>query len=502
MSRLRRPNETMTNPGARHSAIWVAALVALLAVVAIPSFASNASAASVVPATNANQQWAYGASEWQNTSVHFGNGSLGVKAYFAWTVIYTRTNISTTTHAWEVQKTETGDLFGEFCSANCSNSSSTRGNLSLTGWEQVTAFFNTTSNSTVLLNGTPVAAYGITNESFRAAGNLTESSSWSWVGFTGSPQATSTYFSLAITGHHAIAFQPALGILPKNVTAGDNWTSSANYTASGAWNATAILAHTGLGGHQSVARPTYNGSLALSGGLTLFGADLGTITLRNGQVDQVIVLGTNGPFFLHEGVIFLPGVLDLFSVGGSHPWDSDAQGMASLRSDRIDVAPGDGALGITASSSGYAGAASALAPGGPAAIAPAASSTPSGELQAQPESVAQAQSAASCMVGHCGSPVGSSPAGGALFLGVVVVVVVALVVGAFGVVEYRSWAKRTYRSKNLVGPLPDAWQHPVAPGAVLTAPVRPAEGGSVPPPTEGPMSPPRMPPQGPAFPPR
>jgi hypothetical protein len=492
----------MTTQGARRTTIWVAVLAACLAVLALPLVTAGASAAPVATGASGTQQWAYGASEWQNTSLTFGNGSLSEKAHFAWAAIYTRTATSNTSHAWEVQQTEAGDLFGQFCSSNCSNANSTRGNLSIQGWEQVATFFNTTSTATVLLNGSLVPAYGVTNESFAIAGNLTESADWSWVSLAGSPESTSTYFAVALTGTHQIQFTPALGILPQNVSVGDNWSANANYSASGAWDAAVTFAHTGVLGHTTVLRNNDGGNLTLSGSLTLWGADVGTLTLRNGQVTQIIVLGTDGPFLLHDGVIFLPGVLDLFAVGGSHPWDSDAQGLATLRSDRVDVASNGGALAIVSESTGVSGAASAIQPSGPSTVSPAASGGPSAEMQSQPEAVPVAEASASCMVGHCGGTTGASGLGGSsLLLAVVVGVAIAAVIGTFGVVEYRSWASRTHRSKSLVGSLPLETQHPVAPGAILTQPTRPADQAA-PTPVNAPAFPPRSPPGGPSFPPQ
>jgi len=207
----------------------------------------------------------------------------------------------------------------------------------------------------------------------------------------------------------------------------------------------------------------------------LFGRDLGTVTLNNGVTTDVIVLAVPGPFALHEGLILIPSGADLFATT-SHPWDSDGLGITSFATDRVDIRLLHGAFfRLDAATSSYSGTASSVAPesavGG---VTPAASgSEPSGELQAQPETPAQAQQASACLAGQCGTS-GTAGLSSAFGFALIAGLAVALVVGSVGVIEYRRWAARGRRSQSLTGAYLGETMQPVAPGATLVTPTRPA----------------------------
>src|SRR5262249_6316903 len=141
-----------------------------LGVLGLPGLATAAQAPA---ASLSTEQWAYGAEAWSNASVNLPNATLSVHGFLGWHVVLTATNVSSTMRAWEAQRTMAGSFFADYCQPNCT-APAAHGNLSVLGWEQDTGFANITSNAVVYEHGTPVAAFGIANASFRNAGDLTE----------------------------------------------------------------------------------------------------------------------------------------------------------------------------------------------------------------------------------------------------------------------------------------------------------------------------------------
>ena len=110
-------------------------------------------------------------------------------------------------------------------------------------------------------------------------------------------------------------------------------------------------------------------------------------------------------------------------------------------------------------------------------------------LQAQPESVAQAQSNNACDLGQCG-PASASVAGAPLGLVLVIGLIAVLVVGSVSVIEYRVWARKR-AERGLIG----------SPSPIRAAnPSQSVSGGYMVPPgasQSAPTSPPKEPPQTP-----
>ncbi len=470
---------------------------AFLLVLAIPSLTPAANASPVTPAgiTTSGSQWAYGGWTWANSSLTFPNGTLEVTSFFGWHVIYTATNTSNSTTMLEVERTAGAQVTASFCSPGCGNATATA-NLSIQGWERSFGFVNLTRDATVTLNGSQaVPAWGITNQSGSDRENLTESVDFATTAHGG--HALSSYLAVSAATEHAISFASPLGVVPKGVAPGDSWTSSANYTATGAWNASILYAHTGILGTTASGRLAPSGSFAGNGSLTLYGTDFGAETLANGETTQAIGILVAGPYTIHEGLLLIPSDLDVFSTG-IHPWDGYGFGSAALRTDRADLRmDGNAAPQVAAAESGYAGAPSAITPvSPPTKVGPAAASAPAqGEIQGEPENPTVAEQQSACLISACGGATpGPTGPGGFIGLGVVVGLLVVVVVGTVGVIEYRQWQKRSRRSRDLVGHVYDGSSGAVPPGTTLTAPTRPADGTgsglpSAPPEESGPSAP-------------
>ncbi|MCI4360330.1 MAG: hypothetical protein L3J91_01365, partial [Thermoplasmata archaeon] len=133
--------------------------------------------------------------------------------------------------------------------------------------------------------------------------------------------AASDALYVAGSAHASVSFAPALGLVPLNVTNGAAWNSTSEFNASGAWSAQANWYRTSVLGTTSSGSFSPSGTVQGSGSVALQGADLGNITLSNGQTVPVIALAWTGPFDDVDGVILIPHDFDLFGNGG-HDWSS------------------------------------------------------------------------------------------------------------------------------------------------------------------------------------
>jgi hypothetical protein len=454
-------------------------VVAILAMV-FPALAASAQGSPVAPtgassatlstSASTSQQWAYGGSKWVNVSVQLGNASYAAHAFFGWQVVFTATNTTLGTVALEAQRTMAASYFATYCVPNCTHPT-TAGNLSIQGHESEVGFANLTASAQVYENGTATPAIGIDNASSTGSAQLNESYTLTLAGHTASGR-------LSIHGatHGQVAFTPSLGLVPWNVGPNVTWNSSAAYLASGGWslayqyNATSFLGTTVSGGGNP------NGTVSSSGTVALTGAELGTVTLANGRTVPVIVVAITGPFDEIDGFILVPHGFEIFGAG-HHDWDRHSLGAENVATSRLDLAVDATGrhLQVVASASSYTGSDASLAQG--RAVASATSAAPvapsTAVVQGQPESVADAQHAATCLTSTCTA--GSATSAASSLLPFLLVGLVAVVlVGTVGVVEYRAWSRRRSGGGSLVGGY--SQQVPAAPG--------------LPPPPPGPTPPP------------
>jgi hypothetical protein len=470
----------------RTTGTWAVVGVAVLAMLVLPGLVSTASASPVPLGSSASQQWAYGAQKWVNASFTTNNGTYTSQAYFGWQVIFTATNTSATTVMLEAQRTMAGSFYAKFCSPTCTNATA-QGSLSITGHDSDTGFANLTTAATVDESGTPVPAVGLLNTHSQANGNISEALQYSYL-FGGKTWAASQ--SLYVTGsaHALVNFSSALGLIPYNVTAGQSWNSSAAFSAAGAWALNATWARVGVLGSKFSGSPSAASNLSASGTVSLWGSDIGTITLANGQTVPVIVLAWTGPFDDLDGIILVPHAYDMFG-DAAQPYSSDQLGAQTVTTANLDLYV-DSAhhVHFVASAASYLAADDTLATQSTAAASttPAATASPT-VVQAQPESVATAEQSANCLSGGCSGGAGASASSGVLGVALLVGLAVVVVVGAVSVIEYSVWARRRAQmgGNAMRGPIRAA--NP-PPGAAFGVPPPTA-----PPPMGGPRSPPRPP---------
>ncbi|MCI4358200.1 MAG: hypothetical protein L3J95_00445 [Thermoplasmata archaeon] len=428
--------------------LGLAAIVsmAVLAAMIVPAFAPVASAGPLTPSNGgAPRQWAYGGQRWVNTTVTFDNGSFSSRAYFGEHVVITETNTTATTREVQAVRTIGESFFADFCRPDCSHPNSSA-NLSLRAWQQLSAFVNLTTNATVYetttvsVNGTSVRAIvavpalGVLNASSSARGQLNESYSI----VRGTHVGAKGTLDVSRRASMGVSFQPALGLVPWNASAGQVWNSTSTFSAHGGWNDSYSFSNV-LNGIATSASGTSSGNVSHRGVESVRGADIGNLTLRNGAVVDVIVLAFSGPFEFAEGLFVTTVDADLFG-GGSVGWNVHAVATAQATTSTLDVAVDhasrtarmqavstSAALGTTAL--GSASVQGTSGPGGSSPNPPAASES----IQEQPESPQAAQQASQCLIGGCTSPASSS---GLLALAVGVSVTVAAV-GAVALVLAR-----------------------------------------------------------------
>jgi hypothetical protein len=411
------------------SSIWTVPAALVVALLLVPGVIGATPVASTTPATSSGvTQWAYGTQDNLSFSLMSNSTTYTVTASFDYAVVFTQTNTSSTTFELEVQRTLGFNFVATYSSTVVSAT------LSGTGFEADTGFGNFTENGSVYVNGTAVPALAVINTAHTASASLVEAATVT----LGKQTATAAFnASLASQGHATYA--PDLGIVPDNVSAGESWNATSVVSHVGAVQGSYTWSRTSLAGRTVSGAGSLNANTTVTAAETVNGTDLGPVSLRNGLSGDAIVLTVTGPLQPRDGVLWMPGQADLFDI--QHPgYTNCASGVVGVITDRLDWVPHvHGHLGLEASETGFtpqpdasaiAGTNVGVATGG---ASPAAGPSSAQEVQAQPESVGQAQSLASCLQsgqGVCSSastgsgPLGST--GGAVVVAAVVIAVIAV----------------------------------------------------------------------------
>jgi hypothetical protein len=446
--------------------VMLIALPVLAAPISAPAASSGASPALSSASNPAVQTWAYGGTKTitGQSSVTNSNGNgyqLNYHAFFGWTVVFTQTNNSTNTgFQIEAQRTAAAELFVNLCTPNCTAPTWT-GNYTASATEVATGFGNFTRDGTVYVDGAPAPALGFLNGS-----GVKQDSLHSKLTVTGPLGKTRAwYFNVSASAHAQVFFNPELGLIPYNMTPGEQWNSTSTYTLTGAY----ALQWSFVGPNGS-SSGSPNGTISSTGMVDLFGGYTQDLTLRNGAHTHILLITLNGPFDVFDGVIILPHMGNVFS-GDESALGGQGLGFAPVAStSAVDYDSSSGHLGIDAASTSFAPGVSGSVPS--AAITPAVSSGSGGQIQAQPMTVPAAQSCASELVkgGTCSTtqgniltdPVGPlhTPLFELVALSVGVVVLVAVLAVAVG---RRPKSPPPVRVPNTVTPVPPGASGQLAP---------------------------------------
>jgi hypothetical protein len=447
--------KSMRMTGATASCLLLLASVVVLSIYIPPASASTPQ----LSPTSGPTSWAYGGSVSRTASGTGPNGSFAAHYFFAWKVIFTMTNTSTTTFQLEAQRTVAGVLYA------AGTLGTTNANLTVTGWALETGFANFTTAGTVTVlgpNGTTVPAVAMVNENAWASDNLTETFVANWIGLGGLQKSGNLYASIAASANAQVSLQPSLGMFPLQPYTGEVWTSFSNFSASGeytvAWHVFG-QAPWGTATNTGAVGPV---SVQGTGTVILVGTDYGTIVFGNDTtaVIGIAMSGTGFSFENHEGIILVPTQSDLYNSGGSTASGQPSiPGNEMFSTDRVDVSLGSlNHGGIVAASSGYGSSSifgsTPAASAGPANAQTGATAT-TGELQGTPMTVSEAQ--AWCLYDCQGA---AAKPNGAVLVAVLVVAAVAVLalVGAVVVMT-----RRRVRPTQVVTQIPPYQQTPTYP---------------------------------------
>lgn len=430
-------------------------LVTLVAVVSIALVLPSAGAAPLAPATvpELPTSWAYGAntSNWLNITNATGNYVGTIHSFAGIQVVLNQTNVSANVTLVEVQRTIAFDYQALYCTPTCTNPNGEI-NASYVAKQVATGFVNFTTGTVVDAAGGTVPALAVLNTAARVQGNLTERFYTGYRNLFGTWKTGNDYLTVQAGGDLAIAFSPAFGLLPTNLTGASSWTSSSAYTSDGNWSANYAWAKNPIFGTNTSGRLSPSGSLTSTGTVTLYGSLGPSVTLR-GISTQSVALVLGGPFALRDGILFLPASTDIFQSSSAQSWSSEADAVGPASTAAINLGARLPHVGLLASAttfqseatSSFPTASSSAGPSVTPAIAalPAQPSASPQTLQAQPESVDSAYQQSSCLQqGSCQGqtvPITTTPGKHNLVGFVVAVLAVAVLVGliAVGVVSRR-----------------------------------------------------------------
>ena len=446
----------MQTSGTKRKVLSVATM-ALMALAVVPLLASSASASAVSPSVVApSAEWAFGGEGWD--SGHFGpitwNASAGA------VVIFSATNTSSTTTELQANRTVAVSVSVAYAAPG------TSWKYDLKAVETDHAYANvTTAASVTLANLSVVPALGVLNASLHANASLRAS----LVGVVGNLSA-SDYLNVSGWATSQVAFTPALGLVPLNLSGVTSWASIANASGSAAWNVTWGYTNHGWNGTSATYSGDLNGTWSTTTEVVLVGHVAGPFAhWVDHKLRTAIAVALSGPFDLYAGVLLVPHAFDLFG-SASHPYAAAGVGGTSVTSEYLFVT--NGARYLTAQSVSAANlTAGAAAPTSIASVAPgvtpaASSGSPTPTVWEQPESPSAAQSQAHCLQFGCTSS--SNPLGHLLLplalVGVAAVVAIGLILSRRSRHRGGPAMDQTLSAQPGVGPTPPPGVDP--PGSV------------------------------------
>ena len=423
----------MTKLG-RNSALIAAGVVLMLAVAIVPvvsDAAQTTSGLGVASSTpgpcaptssghgdpNSDTQWAYGGQGWSNWSFTFGNLSVTHNASFAWTVIFTAVENSTTgVTALEEQRT-----LGVSAWTNVS-----KPNVTAAYFDHVVesdgAFANITNHSTVYVNEQPVAALGILNASVAVCGAIEQT-----LQITNKTTTRMASLNVSEMANASVAFTPSLGLIPLNLTGVDEWNSSATASFDASWNISYNF--TTLNGGSGNASKA--GSLSGTAPVELFGSRCHVDhAFSDGQSRLGVNMGIQGPFNAYDGFILMPRSFDLFGTA-PQVYDSHGFGFAGISSESLYLSARPSGFAVTAADQSFTGPQTSAVP--------QESGSSATTVYGQPMTVSEAKAVNQGLTGLPVAPTNPAPTHGGLsvasadsMLMVGVLVAVAGIVAAVG----------------------------------------------------------------------
>jgi hypothetical protein len=455
--------------------------VLLAALLVTPALAGAAAPGGTkLGASGSGTLWAYGVEKNMSLSVEVNHTTYAVTGWLAYHVILTQTNTSSSLFMLEANRTIGFAYSAVYCEPTCGSGAKVSINITVSAWEHDTGFANFTRTGTVYEGGMSTPALGLVNSSVETASNLTESVQYSVHTLLRTGSGWQALY-VALASHATVTFSPPLGLIPLNVTAGAAWNSSSAYHLEGAGSGAVSYNRFASNGTLHHTSFSWSPSITNSGVVDLEGRDLGNLTLASGQTTPVLTLAVTGPFEPREGIIWVPASADLFGAGRS-AFQSQSTDSVGVSTSMVDWSPDlRGHAGLLASATGFnpspdasdavGQSPSTLTSAGTFGVGPAVGEQVGSSVQAQPETVPQAQAGDQCILSSsCASTSPPNSVGGPLhrFGGLILIgaiVVVAVLVAAV-VVSRRAPPKLPASSR------------PTYPASATPAPSMPPSAGT------------------------
>ena len=298
-------------------------------VVALPE-GSAAPMSAVAP-----DSWSYGVEKWFNFTSPMANGVHTIHAYMAWYTVFNLTNLSSPVFQLSVERTVLSNFTAQYCAPDCV-SPDLQVNLSHATYEHAVGYVNVTRAGVVYENGTAVPAFAVLNAS-ATANAVAVSSSEIWVVTPQGVRHVTEEFHAAGQAQARLSFDPALGLLPLTLSVGDTWNATSAYEGQGNWSVVWSYEKTNASGAITTLSGVPAGSLNVTGGVTVDGAVVGSMTLPGGTVLPAITLDFSSNLQVLDGMIFLPRGANFFDGPGGHPWDGYRMGFAMMETHRLAV---------------------------------------------------------------------------------------------------------------------------------------------------------------------
>jgi len=412
-----------------------AAVVLTSALLTVCVLSTGVAAAMPTPSTSSTPMWAYGVVKTVDFHGSGGNYTYQGNATIGLSVIFNETaNSSTGVVTVHAVRTVGAILNVEYCVPSC-RGAGFEASFAHHAWETTSAWANLTTQGSVEGPHGSVPALALNNSSVTVTGGLRDLNEYT----LGATLLLEHLLNVSVAGHVSVELTPSLGLFPLNLTPGATWNSSSGFNGSGNvnWSSYYLTAGTRALFPGNISSDG-NFSAVRSGTIDLNGSyPVGSNVSFGGSSFPAVIVAVGHGFALGDGVFLLPAGADLFGTT-NQSWVSNQSASAVVTAEQLDVHPGgafDGHLPIVASGSIWESSTSysyvsALPDGSgplPAVPAPAASGN-STFVQAQPESVAAAQSDDHCLLtgAGCSSPLGPKLPLRLLFLGGAVVVVGAV----------------------------------------------------------------------------
>ena len=181
-----------------------------------------------------SDSWSYGVEKWFNPGIPMPSAVHTIRALMAWYTVIDRANPPSTVTQLSIERTALSSFTAQYGSPDCL-SPELQVNLSHATYEQALGFVNVSRAGMVGENGTTVRAFALLNASGTASA-VAVSSSVIWVFSPQGAKHVTEEFSASRQADASLAFDPALGLVPRALGVRDTRNGTSTYAGAGNWS--------------------------------------------------------------------------------------------------------------------------------------------------------------------------------------------------------------------------------------------------------------------------